>query len=157
VKKNIFVVRHGHAENSATHDFDRVLTMTGILAVNKTAEYISKICLNQSITIDLCICSAAHRTKQTAEIICFKNNIQIAEFHNSLYSTVASQWIDKMSESKYENILLVGHNPTLSQLVNNICGQQIYMQPANCAHITLELEQDGIIYPAQLNQFYKHE
>lgn len=150
-------MRHGHAENSAKHDYDRVLTMNGIIAVNKTAEFISNMCKINNITIDLCISSSAHRTKQTAEIICFKNNIQNVESHKELYSTVASQWIDKISNSPYQNILLVGHNPTLSQLVNNICGFDAYMQPANCAFITLEIKQDGIIYPAQLNEFYKNE
>lgn len=157
MKKNIFIVRHGHADFSAAQDFERVLTVNGIKAVNKTAEFINQICQDGGISIDLCISSAANRTKQTAEIICFKNGIQNSVSYQELYSSVASSWIDKISETVDNNIVIVGHNPTFSQMINNLCGYEIYMQPANCAFISLEIMADGLIYPAQLNQFYKNE
>jgi phosphohistidine phosphatase SixA len=157
VIKNIFIVRHGHADFSSDRDFDRVLTFQGIKAVNKTVDFINKICDEMEISIDHCISSAANRTKQTAEIICFKSNIQTSESYQELYSTVASSWIDRITESIHENLVVVGHNPTFSQLVSNLSGHEIYMQPANCAFISLEIKPDGIIYPARLNEFYNNE
>ena len=155
--KNLFIVRHGHADFSAVRDFDRVLTLKGIKAVNNTATFINQICQEKNISIDLCISSAANRTMQTSEIICFKCDVRFCENYKELYSTVASHWIDKIAESKFNNIVLVGHNPTFSQLVNNLCGHEVYMQPANCAVVSLEIKQDGIIYPAQLNNFFNNE
>ncbi len=157
MKKSIFVVRHGHANFTASKDFERVLTLDGIKAVNKTAAFINQICLDLGISIDYCLTSAAHRTKQTAEIICFKNSINQCISDLDLYSTVASKWVDKISELPNKNIVLVGHNPTLSQLINNLCGYDGYMQPADCAFITIEIKPDGIIYPAQLKQYYQNE
>ena len=157
MKKNIFVIRHGHADLTATKDFERVLTIKGITAVNRAADFISQTCHEQGIAIDLCLCSAANRTKQTAEIICFKNDIENFESYQELYSTVASSWIDKIAKTDFNNIVIVGHNPTFSQLVSNLCGREVYMQPAHCAFISLELKEDGIIYPAQLNQYFNNE
>lgn len=157
MKKNIFIVRHGHADFSAANDYDRVLTLSGIHAVNNTAHFINQTCKDNNISIDLCLSSAANRTKQTAEIICFKCDIQNYTNHKELYSTAASNWLDKMSDSTSNNIVIVGHNPTLSKLVNNLCGHEIYMQPANCAFVSLEIKSDGIIYPAQLKNYFNNE
>lgn len=157
MKKSIFVVRHGHASLTASKDYERVLTLDGIKAVNKTAEFIHQTCHDFNLSIDLCLTSAAHRTKQTADIICFKNCIDNCIADKDLYSTFASKWIDEISKLPNKNIVLVGHNPTLSQLINTFCGYDGYMQPADCAFITLEIKPDGIIYPAQLKQFYHHE
>lgn len=157
MKKNVFIVRHGHADFSCEKDYERVLTLDGIKAVNKTAAFIDQTCSENNVSIDICISSAAYRTKQTSEIICFKNNIEECIFHEDLYSTVVSNWLEKIAKSKQETIVIVGHNPTLSQMINNLCGHEAYMQPSDCAFISLEIMPDGIIYPAQLNKYYSYE
>lgn len=156
-KKNIFVVRHGHADFNAAIDFERDLTAKGIYAVKKTADFIKSTCLQLSLKIDLCISSAAARTQQTAKIICDHNGINNCQFYPELYSTQVSQWIDKIALENSQNIVIVGHNPTFSQLVNNLCDHEFYMQPANCAFISLEIRSDGIIYPATLNKTFQNE
>ena len=156
-KKQIFVVRHGHADFDTRIDFERHLTEKGQEAVKKTAVFIQNKCRELSIDVDLCISSAAMRTRQTADIICQTNQIAQCHFHKELYATEFSQWIDKISKEAAQNILIVGHNPTFSQFVRNTCGYECYMQPANCAFITLEFSPDGIIYPATLNDYYQNE
>ncbi|VAW39610.1 hypothetical protein MNBD_GAMMA01-47 [hydrothermal vent metagenome] len=155
--KNIFISRHGHAEFDAGLDFDRQLTSKGVKAVEKTAVFIKNKCKELAITPELCISSAAMRTRQTAEIICTVNAVTQCKFYPELYSTMVSEWLKKIALVNSKNIILVGHNPTFSQMVNNLCGYEIYMKPANCAVITLEIKADGIIYPATLNDFYKNE
>jgi len=154
---NIFIVRHGHSDFGAAIDFDRKLTHEGIQAVRNTAEFINDTCKKLSISVDVCISSAAKRTQQTAEILCRINSIANVRFYQELYSTVASVWIDKISNEQAQTLLIVGHNPTFSQLVNVLCGYEAYMKPASCAFIALEIMPGGIIYPAQLNEFYTNE
>ncbi|MFK8010913.1 MAG: histidine phosphatase family protein [Marinicellaceae bacterium] len=157
MKKNIFIVRHGHSDFTAQDDYNRELTKKGVLAVNKSSDFISKTCKKYGLDIQICISSAAVRTQQTAEIIIRKNNINNSNYYPELYATVTDKWLEKLAATKHENVVLVGHNPTLSQMLNNLCGCNIYMQPANCAFISLEIKPDGIIYPAQLNEFYSYE
>jgi len=154
MNKTIFIVRHGHAEFDAKTDFERKLSQKGILAINKTAEFITKQSKQFNSTPQLCISSAAMRTKQTAQIICKKINSVKIEYDKMLYSTSPSTWLNKISTSNEQNILIIGHNPTFSQLINNFCGENIHMQPANCAIIKLEIKPDGIVYPAQLVHYF---
>lgn len=156
-KINLFIVRHGHADFGTGLDFERQLKDKGIKAVEKTAIYIQNKCRELSITLNLCISSAAVRTQQTAQILCQTNHLSNCKYYQELYSTVTSQWLEKLSEESAENIVIVGHNPTFSQMVNHLCGYEIQMKPAHCAFITLEICDDGIIYPATLNDYYQHE
>ena len=156
-KKQIFIVRHGHADFGSDNDFERVLTAKGINKTNKTADFIQQKCQSLNISLDLCIASAALRTKQTADMICQTNKLSNCHYHRELYSTVASVWVDKIASESASNIIVVGHNPTFSQLVNSLCGYEIYMKPAHCAFITLEFRDDGIIYPATLNDYFPNE
>ena len=155
--KHVFIVRHGHAEFDAVKDFDRELTTTGRECVNNTSIFIKKKCSELNIAVDLCICSSAKRTQQTSQIICQSNKIKKCHSYNELYSTVVSQWLDKISQASEKTILIVGHNPTFSQMVNNLCGYEYYMKPGECALISLEFQPDGIIYPATLIDTHQNE
>lgn len=156
MKKNLFIVRHGHAQACSNDDFSRNLTTQGIQAVNHTAEFIQKTCQQMGINLSVCISSAANRTRQTAEIICAKNAIEEVLYFTQLYATVPGLWLEHICQSTHTNILIVGHNPTLSQLLNHLCGERVHMQPAHCAFVTLEIKADGIIYPAQLHSYFNH-
>ncbi|MBL4772241.1 MAG: hypothetical protein JKX98_01105 [Alcanivoracaceae bacterium] len=155
--KRIFVVRHGHAGFEEKNDFKRQLNRKGINAVQKTANFIQDKCKELSIVPELCISSAAIRTRQTTEIICKINNVSKCKFYKELYSAAVSTWLEKIKNEPLKNIIIVGHNPTFSQMINNLCGYELYIQPANCALISLEFKPDGIIYPATLTEFYQHE
>jgi len=146
----LFIVRHGHAQFNGPTDFTRELKPKGIKAAKRTAQFIKHQCLAHQISIDLCISSSATRTKQTAQIIIQMNAIEETQYHKELYSTSVSSWLDKIEQSSAKTIVLVGHNPTFSQMVSYFYGKQIYMKPANCAFVELEIKEDGIVYPAKL-------
>ena len=155
--KQLFIVRHGHAEFDAPEDFSRQLTNQGKKAVKQTALFINKACEKHNINIDLCISSAAERTQQTSQIICQLNNITAPVSYSELYATSVSQWMQKITAAQQKCLLIVGHNPTFSQMVQNLCGVDFYMKPAECALIKLEIQPDGFIYPATLIDIYQNE
>jgi phosphohistidine phosphatase SixA len=155
--KYIFIVRHGHADFDASRDIDRQLNPKGIIASKNIATFIKQKCQQHNLVIDVCISSAAVRTKQTTEIISESNKINNCLYYQELYATNISTWLDKIAEQSAQNIIIVGHNPTLSQFLNNVCGYELYMQPANCAFIKLEILPDGIIYPATLIEYNHNE
>ena len=155
--KYIFIVRHGHAEFSASQDINRQLNPKGIAATKAAATFIMQQCKQFNLTVDVCISSAAVRTQQTTEIISEINQINKCQYYQELYSSSVSSWLDKITEERAQNIIIVGHNPTFSQILNNVCGYDLYMKPAHCAFIKLEILPDGIIYPATLIEYYHNE
>lgn len=155
--KHVFIVRHGHAEFDMGLDFDRPLTSKGIESIKKTAVFIKNKCSENQITLEICICSSAKRTQETSQILCQLNDLRNCHSYKELYSTVVSQWLEKIAQVNESTILIVGHNPTLSQMVNNLCGYEFYMKPAECALIRLEIQPDGIIYPATLIDTHQNE
>ena len=155
--KNVFIVRHGHALHDAMTDFDRPLSEKGIQHVKNTAKFIQKYCHKLNLKQLLCISSAATRTLQTANIIDETCQLAKIQSHRELYTSTVSTWLDKCIQANGKNIVIVGHNPTFSQMINNLSGYQIYMKPANCAMIQLEIKPDGIIYPASLIEFHNNE
>ncbi len=153
----IFIVRHGHAKFSGPTDFERPLKDKGIKFVKKTAQFIQAQCLAQQLTPKLCISSAATRTLETAQIIAKDMEGLAIEAHQELYATSASAWLTKIENSSCDSLILVGHNPTFSQMVNYFCGHNIQMKPSECALIELEIKADGIIYPATLIDYHHNE
>jgi phosphohistidine phosphatase len=156
--KYIFIVRHGHADFDSKPDKLRNLTKHGQQAVHSTSSFIQQKCSEFNLKIDLCICSNATRTIQTAEIICQQLNITNIESHGDLYSTVPSNWMDKIINSNdTKTLVLVGHNPTLSQLINQLTSSECYMNPANCGFIKLEIKNNELVLPATLLGYFNHE
>jgi phosphohistidine phosphatase SixA len=154
---NIFIVRHGHAKFSAPSDFERTLKDKGVKAVEQTAQFIRSQCIAHNLTPNLCISSAATRTLETAQIIANTiKDINIDEYQE-LYATSVGTWLTKIENASERCLILVGHNPTLSQMVNYFCGHNIRMKPSECALIKLEIKPDGIIYPATLIDYHHNE
>ena len=153
----IFIVRHGHAKFSGSTDFERPLKEKGIETVKQTVRFIQSQCVAHNLTPKHCISSAATRTLETAQIIAqMINGINIDEYHE-LYATSVSAWLMKIESSLEKCLILVGHNPTFSQMVNYFCGHNLQMKPGECAMVKLEIKEDGIIYPATLIDYHHNE
>ena len=124
--KKLIVMRHGKATQNILdyNDFERPLLPKGI---DRTI-LIANDLLLKKINIDAIIVSPSVRTQQTMQIVAKilnidKNNILTEQ---TIYSTHNENNLYDLIESidnKYNNLLLIGHNPVLSFLINN------YMQP----------------------------
>ncbi len=114
--KKLHLVRHADAEHAgaAISDHSRKLTLIG----RQRADSLAQNLIRQQVTPDIIITSDAVRAIQTAEILAkafaFKSEL-IRE--NKIYSATDAQLLDyfMMIEPQYASLLLVGHNPTLSQ------------------------------------------
>jgi phosphohistidine phosphatase len=121
--KTIIVMRHAKAESESPtdNDFDRRLKKKGILAAKNFAEKIYHL----GVVPQLIITSPVVRALSTAEIL--------AEYHglkekmllkNYLYNRLYSfEEIIKDIDTFYTNsntALIVGHNPTISYLLQQI-------------------------------------
>ena len=120
--KTILLIRHGEAEyKSANGDFDRELTNNGKKQIEKTANCIKAIQIRPQIII----CSPATRTEETIRIICDKLGMNEKEvnYNSDLYYKGMDAYIDQVvsTNDDFDSLLMVGHNPAISQLANYFC------------------------------------
>jgi|GEM_PF-1375630 len=149
----LFLVRHGDSPFAAETDHLRSLSPLGESQALSSARYIAKQCINASTLI---VCSDANRTLTTAQIIQQQlGQVQlIADY--KFYNALVGDWCDAMKQySDNTQLILVGHNPTMSILSQHLIPtQSFHYKPACVGHFSLEIETDGLKLPAHLNEFY---
>ena len=119
---NIFILRHGIAVEPGTHGFendaDRPLIPKGERRLRSTAAAMKKL----ELSFDLILSSPFVRAKQTAEIVAteLKLKKRIEFFEGLVPGGNPRALIHALNELKPapENLLLVGHEPSLSRLIS---------------------------------------
>ena len=125
--KEIYVLRHAKSswDNSNLSDFDRPLADRGISDAKKMSNFLK----DMNIKIDKVLCSNAIRAKETFDLTADGFNFEIdkATYSDKLYfgdTTTIIQDLKELDES-LNNILIVGHNPTLHYLVEILTNESI--------------------------------
>ena len=125
--KEIYVLRHAKSswDNSNLSDFERPLADRGI----RDAKKMSKFLKDMNLKIDKVLCSNAIRAKETFDLTADGFNFEIdkATYLDKLYfgdTTTIIQDLKELDES-LNNILIVGHNPTLHYLVEILTNESI--------------------------------
>ena len=120
---NIYILRHGIAMEREDWDGDdskRPLTDEGEKQVKKISRALKKL----NLEFDLILSSSFERAKRTAEIVTDKLKLKKRlKFSNELRSEGnAEKLISEINRLKPqpENLLLVGHEPYLSQLISQL-------------------------------------
>ncbi|MEP6924887.1 MAG: histidine phosphatase family protein [Pyrinomonadaceae bacterium] len=147
--KTLYVLRHAKSswENHNQTDFERPLNERGLLAAPK----MGKLMRAKSFAPDLIVSSPAARAKQTAEMVrdTAQFNVKI-RFNAQIYEATVGDLLEVLCDisEKTENLLLVGHNPGLENLVRNLTGEIRDMPTAALAEIELKVVKWKEIYPA---------
>lgn len=139
--QNIFILRHGHAQEldevQSKNDFDRSLTEEGLDKVSRIASFLNKMDEN----IELVLSSPFIRAKQTAEIVAKtlvpKPDLKIVDF---LACGSSSREIAKglLTYNALNNVLLVGHAPDLEAFLGNlITAERIKLKKSALAKVSL--------------------
>jgi len=138
---NLYLIRHSIAENITIDkkDFDRELTEEGKFVIKKTSEAWK----NYIVNVDVVFTSPLKRAIQTAEII--SSNLQekqnVIKDNNLGTGSRTADLIDLLNSLEYKNVAVVGHQPDLSQHINNFCGTgsfNLAFPPAALAKIEFE-------------------
>ena len=117
--RNLILLRHAKSswKDQSLDDFDRPLNKRG----KRDAPQMAKILLNKAIDFDLIISSCARRTSDTAKI--FADILSIKSeiiFDDKLYEASHKQILKVINQisDKFYNVILVCHNPGITNLVN---------------------------------------
>ena len=135
--KTLFAIRHAEAESGYQSDFDRMLTSHGASQTEGTARFIGSTQNNKTIFVH----SSAKRTTQTCQLIHnhLKSTAPIAA-KEELYNSPLKNYLQVLEQlsNDYDTVILVGHNPTISQLISFLTNElKGYLSPSGGAKIQL--------------------
>ena len=161
--KNLFLLRHAKSswDNAALTDFDRPLSKRGISNAILLSEHIQK----HDITFDLVLYSPSERTQSTLDLVLSSlDYFPTITLKESIYHASPSSLAQLIKEQDDEinNLLIIGHNPGLHILTEQLTNQSIVKFPT-CAFAKITnfnhwkdidtgiLNLESLITPKELN------
>jgi len=144
--KLVTLLRHAKSSwaDSGQKDFDRPLNDRGL----RDAPMMSQRLLDRSCTPDAIACSAAIRTRQTAQFMLDVHSLseQAITFHDDLYLASAGTLLDyiQRTNNEFAHLMIIAHNPGLELL-----GQQMHPsspnQLATCSALHFGLHSNSFV------------
>ncbi len=139
--KTLYIVRHAKSswDFPALPDHDRPLLEKGKKRTKKVIDFL----LKQEIELDFIISSSALRARETAIYITKALSVSpdLIKLDPSLYYADNEKIFDQFLDlnDSYKSIMLVGHNPALTNFVNNWLKPPIDWLPTS-AVVALQFE-----------------
>ncbi len=138
--KTVFIMRHAKSDWSqdGTPDHDRPLNQRGL----RDAPRMGTLLATLGVTVDLVVSSTATRARTTAEAVVASAQWKIPiHLNQELYLAPPDTWIEALQNlpDSCKNILLVGHNPGMTELVTVLTGETVSMATAAIAEVSLSL------------------
>ena len=126
MERHLYVLRHAKSswKNPALSDYDRPLKKRG----KNDAPLIGKKLNKMELKIQLIVSSPAKRTKDTISIIAKELKfIEHIRYDESIYESSVYNLLSLINsfDDDFQNILIVGHNPSLTDLVNYLSNKKI--------------------------------
>jgi len=140
---NLYLIRHGVAEDMARTDEERRLTKEGLKEVIKVARYVTNLKKGPQRLLS----SPLIRAKETAEPFAefWKMKIEIVDWLTPEVS--ASEALKNLGKLTEESFALVGHMPnlglTLSALVGGLPPREMVMPKAGVAFLKTKVWEPG--------------
>ncbi len=131
--KKLILMRHAHSPMPSNwqQDFARPLSALGVAQATDAGRWME---LNSLIPSHI-VCSAANRTQQTALALTasFSAMSSKISFSNKIYDASVSRLIEEVEQFKHaQDLLLVAHNPSVSQLASQLnSAAALEMSPAS--------------------------
>ena len=139
--KNLIIVRHCKSswKDPILSDFDRPLNKRG----NIDGELMSNYLREKEKKIDKLILSTSIRTRLTSKYFIEKIHFNSISYLDELYHASYSEIIKIISkiENNFNNIMVIGHNPGLTELINYFTDMRIYNIPTT-GIIKVEFKED---------------
>ena len=139
--KTLLIMRH--AKSSWKHpelsDYARPLNGRG----KRDAPRIGQHLRQEGLVPDRILTSSAKRARETSNKVAKASGYtgKVKKL-KALYASVPGVYFETLQSlpDKYQRVMVVGHNPTMEQLVNHLTGHIKRMPTAALAHIELPIE-----------------
>jgi phosphohistidine phosphatase len=136
-QRRLILMRHGHAEENRD-DYVRTLSERGRTAARRSGEEL----LRAGIVPAHILTSAAPRALETAELVAHSCGYQGAiQQDRGLYLAAPSGYRSALQDlpAQLSSVLLVGHNPSLSELAQELGRRRGDLAPAEYERLELDL------------------
>jgi phosphohistidine phosphatase len=131
----LYLLRHAKSSwNDPTlRDFDRPLKKRG----REAAERIGERMALETLSNPLVICSPAVRTRETAQIVLSKANLQVERFDERIYEASLRELVQIVTEIPNDNevAIMIGHNPGFEELLSFLTGEHRRMPTCALAKV----------------------
>lgn len=139
--KRLILFRHGKSDWHAPHgsDHERPLNHRGVTA----AETMGRVLGRAGLVPDRVITSSAVRAKTTIELASAAGGWEcVVEVNEDLYGTTPGGALKVAARvpSDVESLMLVGHEPTLSELARHLTGGHVTVKTATVIGIDLLID-----------------
>ena len=139
--KTLFIMRHAKSSWNYPErsDYDRPLNARGKRDAPRMGQYLRQ----EGLVPDRILTSSARRARKTADKVAqscgYTGKVKKLD---TLYDTVPGVYFETLQAlpEKYRRVMVVGHNPTMEQLVNHLTGEIKRMPTAAIAHIELSIQ-----------------
>lgn len=138
----LLVLRHARAQPFAARDHERELTADGIAAARAAGQLIARTGVP-----DLVLASTAHRVRQTLDVATQAGGWQAdAESLDALYSGGPDDVLAALAQhgGSHATVLVVGHEPWCSGVVDLLTGARAQMTTAALACLQVGPAWDGL-------------
>lgn len=138
--KTLLILRHAKSswEQSGLGDHDRPLNGRGKLDAPRMGNLLRK----EDLVPELIITSSARRALKTAELVAEAAGYETAlEVTRNLYHAGPENYYEVLSgvDDSIERVMVVGHNPGMEELVEELAGQYERIPTAALAQIELSI------------------
>jgi phosphohistidine phosphatase len=139
--KELLILRHAKSSwsNSRLADHDRPLNERG----RQDAPHMGRLLRDEGLTPDLIITSSAERALTTAELVALSSEYEASlQVTRSLYHAGPETYLAQLRQvaDAHQRVMVVGHNPGMEELVEELTGHYERMPTAALAHISLPVE-----------------
>lgn len=136
--KELLLLRHAKSswDNPAIDDHDRPLNKRGLRDAPRMGERLRQ----RDLVPDLIVSSDSQRTRQTVALLAEAGGyLGETRFLEELYGTSTAVYLKVIQSlsDKAKRILVVGHNPTLENIVSQLCGEHQRFPTAALARFQL--------------------
>ncbi len=134
-------MRHARAERGdwSLRDFDRSLDEGGV----RDASLMGRFALERMKSLELVLCSPAERAKQTATLfLAAREEAPPVVYDERIYEASAGRLLRVVGElaGETQEVLLVGHNPGMSELLELLTSEVSPMTTGALASVALAVE-----------------
>ena len=139
--KTLLILRHAKSswDNPQLSDYDRPLNKRG----KRDAPRMGKHLREQDLIPDRILTSSAKRARKTATKVA-KSCGYVGKIKqlDRFYLAPPGVYLEKLQTlpNKHQRVMVVGHNPTMEQLVRHLTGQIEPMPTTAIAHIELPIQ-----------------
>lgn len=139
--KTLYILRHAKSswDTPEMQDHERPLNKRG----RQTAPKMGKLMRKKKKLPDLVLCSTAERARQTAELVTQASSYKgRLEYLPDFYGAPADVYLKELAKlgEAVQSVMVIGHNPGLEELLQELTGKYEPLPTASLAEIRLPIQ-----------------